>query len=90
MSNAFVCAVGIGTVFAGLICIIFICKIMSIVCGLFPEKEAPAVASAPAARPQSSGAIENKQEVVAAVCAAIAEDLGTDVKNIKVVSFKKA
>lgn len=88
MSNAFVCIVGISTVFIGLICIIIICKLMSLICGLFPEKQAAPV-SAPA-RSTPGAAIENKQEIIAAVCAAIAEDLGTDVKNIKVVSFKKA
>ncbi|MBE7051128.1 MAG: oxaloacetate decarboxylase [Ruminococcaceae bacterium] len=87
MSNAFVCILGIGTVFAGLICIIILCKLMSLVCGLFPEKKQEAAPKAPAA---NSTAIANKQEIVAAVCAAIAEDIGTDVKNIRVVSFKKA
>ena len=88
MSNAFICIVGIATVFIGLICIIILCKLMSLICGLFPEKK---VAPAPVTSANNaSGAIANKQEILAAVCAAIAEDLGTDVKNIKVVSFKKA
>ena len=33
--------------------------------------------------------IQNKQELVAASCAVIEEELGTDVKNIKVLSFKR-
>lgn len=89
MSNAFICIVGIGTVFIGLICIILLCKIMSLVCGLVPEKQAEST-KAPVAAPAASTAIANKQEIVAGVCAVIAEELGTDVKNIKVVSFKKA
>ena len=89
MSNAFICLLGMGTVFVGLICIIILCKLMSLVCGLFPEKEA-AAKSAPVKRDASAAPIANKQEIVAAACAAIAEDLGTDVKNIRVVSFKKA
>ncbi|MBO5369725.1 MAG: OadG family protein [Clostridia bacterium] len=89
MSNAFICIVGIATVFIGLVCIIILCKLMSLICGLFPEKKV-APAPALAANGANSGAIANKQEILAAVCAAIAEDLGTDVKNIKVVSFKKA
>lgn len=89
MSNAFICLLGIGTVFVGLICIIILCKLMSLICGLLPEKEAEAKV-APARSSANSAPIANKQEIVAAACAAIAEDLGTDVKNIRVVSFKKA
>lgn len=89
MSNAFICLLGIGTVFVGLICIIILCKLMSLICGLLPEKEAEAKV-APARSSANSASIANKQEIVAAACAAIAEDLGTDVKNIRVVSFKKA
>jgi hypothetical protein len=44
------------------------------------EASAPAVASA---------VIENRDELVAAVCAAVAEENGTDISAIRVVSFKK-
>lgn len=93
MSPVFVCIVGILTVFAGLIAIIGLCYLMSAVCNLFPEKNAkPAISPAqqPRAKSAASENIANKQEIVAGVCAAIAEDLGTDVSNIRVVSFKKA
>lgn len=81
MSNGFVCAMGIGTVFIGLICLVFITCIMSAVCRKF-QKPQTAV-NAPAA------AVDNKQEIIAGACAVIAEELGTDVNNIKVTSFKK-
>ena len=88
MSNGFVCLMGMGTVFVGLICIIVLCVIMSEVCKMFANPETrQQKPAAPAAAP--STAIENKQEILAGVCAAIAEDLGTDVNNIKVTSFKK-
>ena len=87
MSNAFVCIMGISTVFVGLICIILLCNLMSYICKLIPEKKAAAPAPK-AASVKNEGSIPH--EIVAGVCAAIAEDLGTDVKNIKVVSFKKA
>lgn len=95
MSNVFVCIMGIGTVFVGLICIIAICKVMTLVCGLFAGEEQNADAINPAQMPRAksaaaNGSIPNKQEIVAGVCAVIAEELGTDVSNIKVVSFKKA
>lgn len=92
MSNLFVCAMGIGTVFVGLIALVFICYLISFVCKLV-DKSMPASdpGKAPAAAaPVASGEIANKGEIVAAACAAIAEELGEDVKNIKVVSFRKA
>lgn len=93
MSPVFVCIVGILTVFAGLIAIIGLCYLMSAVCNLFPEKKAKSEISSaqqPRANAAGSDAIANKQEIIAAACAAIAEDLGTEVSNIRVVSFKKA
>ena len=38
MSNLFVLCLGIGTVFVGLICIIVLCKLMSIICTKFSKK----------------------------------------------------
>ncbi len=87
--NWMVIVMGIGTVFVGLICIIILCKIM----GLFfarsakpQEKTAAPVASAPAAQ---SAVIENRQEIIAAVTAACAEEMGKDVSALRVISFKK-
>ena len=88
MSNAFVCIMGVSTVFVGLICIILLCNIMSFVCKLIPEKKTNP-ASAPKAAP-ATGKESISGELAAAVCTAIAEDLGEDVKNIRIVSFKKA
>ena len=49
-------------------------------------KAAPApVAAAPAA----NAPIENRSEIVAAVCAAVAEEEGVDISALRVVSFKK-
>ena len=88
ISNAMVIGLGVGTVFVGLICLIIICYIMGAVCRLFvksdKKEEAPASAVASPAQP-----IANKQEVLAAVCAVIAEELGTEANNIKVTSFKR-
>ena len=93
MSPAFVCIVGMATVFVGLIAIIALCKLMSLICSLFPEKSSKP-ANSPAQQPRAKSAgtevIANKQEIVAGVCAVIAEELGTEVSNIRVVSFKKA
>ena len=86
VSSALVVGLGIGTVFVGLIAIIVLCYIMSAVCKLFEKgsKTEEAPKSAP-----SNAPIQNKQEIVAACCAVIAEELGTEANNIKVKSFKR-
>ena len=87
ISNGFVCAMGIGVVFVGLICIVILCSIMSFFC---KDRKQPQPAAAPApAAPAQPAPIANKQELIAGICAVIAEELGTEVKNIRVLSFKK-
>ena len=101
-SNLFVCLMGICTVFIGLICIIFLVTVMS---GIVrkadregKQKVAEAASSAPAgvankgaaAAGTASGAgAALTPQVVAAVSAAIAEDMGTDISGFRIVSFKK-
>ena len=88
MSNVFVCVMGMGTVFVGLICIVFICMLMSFIVKMFSGKSANETAKTPVAN-TSSAPIANKQEIVAAVCAVIAHETGAEAKNIRVLSFKK-
>ena len=88
MSNGFVCLMGMGTVFVGLICIVFICMIMSAIVNSFSKKTKIEKTSAPAVN-NASAPIANKQEIVAAVCAVIAHETGAEAKNIRVLSFKK-
>ncbi len=83
---------GLGMVFVGLICIIFLCKLMGWIFGAFKgnktEKPQQAAQSAPASAPVGA-AVENRGEILAAVSAAIAEELGTDVSALRIISFKK-
>ncbi|MBE6600740.1 MAG: hypothetical protein E7640_06060 [Ruminococcaceae bacterium] len=96
-SLAFVCMLGIVVVFVGLICIVGIIMIMNILCsGRLNQKKdddevaPPQATAAPVyAAPAAPVAIENRSEIVAAVCAAVAEEEGTDVSAIRVISFKK-
>ncbi len=94
LSNTFVCVMGMGTVFIGLICIVLICNLLSVVLKGFAklEKEAgPAPkAPAPASVPEVAISPAEKSAIVAGVCVCIAEELGEDASNIKVLSFKKA
>ena len=83
----FVIVLGLATVFAGLIILIFVCKIMSFFCLKFGGKK-PAPAPAPANAP-APAAVPNSPELIAAVGCAIAEDLGEDVSAIRIKSIKK-
>lgn len=92
-SMALVVGMGLGIVFFGLICIIILCYLMSAVIRALKGngdakasevKSAPVAAAAPAQTP-----IENRQELIAAVSAVIAEELGTDVSAIRIKSIKK-
>lgn len=87
---ALVCLIGIGVVFVGLAAIIGLVELMNFITTKLEGKKkgsAPVQASAPA--PVASAVIENRDELVAAVCAAVAEENGTDISAIRVVSFKK-
>ncbi len=88
------CLLGIGTVFAGLICIIALVEIMHYVLNLqFSNKDGKSepAATAPAAPTNVSRGVEVRpsEEVVAAITAAIAEELGGNIEGIKIVSIKQ-
>jgi sodium pump decarboxylase gamma subunit len=87
--------VGILIVFIGLVCLIALVTIMGKICEKLLKDNGnakPAVkkAAAPVAAPVAkSGVIENREELVAMFSAAVAEELGTDVSAIRVVSLKE-
>lgn len=85
-SNLFVVLMGLGTVFAGLLCIILLVSLMSWVCTRTAGRSDAAQGSGSAA-PAAAEAVS--PAMIAAVAAAIAEDLGTDVSAIRIVSMKK-
>ena len=96
-SNLFVCLMGICTVFIGLICIIILVSIMSGIVrkttkqpdsgnAQMPNASAPALA---AAQPAALQGAQVTPEMVAAVSAVIAQELGTGVDAIRILSFKK-
>ncbi len=84
--------IGLVTVFVGLIAIILICKLTGYLCNISvnaaPKAEQPAVPAAPAA-PAAAPVTENRGELAAAISAAVAEELGTSVSGIRIVSIKK-
>ena len=89
----FVCLMGMGIVFVGLICIILICMAASaIIRAMESGSKADAVpqpAKAAAAPAAPALTPEKRREMIAAVSAALAEELGKDVSAIKITSFKK-
>ena len=84
-SIIFVCLMGMGTVFFGLICLIVLTTLLGRVCGQ-KQQAAPAAVAVPA---PAAAPVVNQQEMIAAVSAAIAEELGTDITGIRILSVKK-
>ncbi len=80
MPNWFVVVMGVGTVFVGLVCLVILCKII----GLFCKG-----AKAPEPKAEVTAQIPDKQKIIAAVTAVCAEEMGKDIKSLRVVSFKK-
>lgn len=84
---------GLGIVFVGLICIVILCVLMGKVVRLLENKdEQPAVPVAPTAPTAPATPVEtisNRAELVAAISCCLAEELGTDVSAIRILSLKK-
>ena len=86
---------GMGIVFLGLVCIVILCVMMGKVVRLLEKREAPAAEVAPA--PVAPAAtvvpaateIPNRSELVAAISCCLAEELGTEVSAIRILSLKK-
>ncbi len=83
VSNLFVCLMGMGVTFIGLTCLI----LMTVLMGKIVNRGGGA-APVPAPPPVAE-AVPNRQELIAAVSAALAEELGTDVSGIRILSFRK-
>lgn len=94
VSGWFVMLLGMGTVFVGLICLIFITMLMSF---LLNRKKPEAAAAAPAAAAPAAAApaaapatIANRPQFVAAVAAAIATEMGTEPAGLRIHSIRPA
>jgi hypothetical protein len=84
-SNDFVTAfIGIAVVFAGLVSIILICKLLSLFF-LNAKAEEPAI---PAPAANADGNVIGG-EFISAVSAAIADDMGTEINAIRITSIRK-
>ena len=83
-SILFVCLMGMGIVFIGLILLVLITMLSSFIIRKTEKKAVEAPAAAPADEP-----IKNRGEFVAAVSAVIAEQIGTDADAIRIKNIKK-
>lgn len=84
MSNLFVVCMGLGTVFFGLICIILLCYAMS----YFVQKINKPKSLSAQEKQNAILSAQEKEELIAAISVAIAEDLGEDVSAIRILSIK--
>lgn len=90
-SPLFVTLMGIGTVFFGLICIIVLTTVMGSVLKSKSKPAAPASAAAPKAAAPAAPAVNTakEQEILAAVIAAVTEDLGPSASRMQITSINK-
>ena len=93
-SVLFVCLLGVGVVFVGLVLLIAIVSLSNALLSKLDksqnDNDVQANNTAPVQlREVQNKPIENRQEILAAVCAAVAEENGTDISAIRVISFKK-
>lgn len=89
-SPLFVTLMGIGTVFFGLVCIIVLTTIMGAVLKS-NAKPAPAPAAAPKSAAPAAPAVNTakEQEILAAVIAAVTEDLGPSASRMQITGINK-
>ncbi len=80
---------GMGVVFLGLICLIFVCKLMGALVGKAVKGEKPKAETKVAPQAAAPQAIVNRGELVAAISVALAEELGRDVTDLRILSITK-
>ena len=83
--NGLVVLLGVGIVFIGLVCIVILVKAIGL---FFKNRTQQEIVTVPVA-PVAEQPIHNRQEIIAAVSAVIAEELGTDISAIRIHSFEK-
>lgn len=90
-SPLFVTLMGIGTVFFGLVCIIVLTTVMGSVLKSKSKPAAPTPAAAPKAAAPAAPAVNTakEQEILAAVIAAVTEDLGPSASRMQITGINK-
>jgi sodium pump decarboxylase gamma subunit len=89
--NWLVIVMGMGVVFIGLICLVYLFKIMS-ACIRAAEGRGKKTENAPVQLAEGSAdpaPIADRGELVAVIAAALAEELGRDVAGLRIVSLRR-
>ena len=90
VGNLFVCIMGMSVTFIGLTCLILLTVVMGKIVRNLGGAETPVKAPAgPIPPAPAAAAIPNRQELIAAISVALAEEMGTDVTGIRILSMKK-
>lgn len=85
----FVVVLGMVIVFIGLICLIALISFMGAIMKKVNAKHETAAEAAASAAVPAEADISNRGELVAAISVALAEELGKDVKAIRIHSIKR-
>lgn len=88
-SSVFVICMGLGTVFFGLICLIVLTTLMGRVITRLTATAPVAEEELAVPAVKFSAGEPNRQELAAAVAAAVAEELGTEITGIRILSMRK-
>lgn len=91
-NDLLVCLLGVGIVFLGLIGIVLLCKLSGVFFGRIEEKHKksePLPKETSVVQANQNDEIPNREELVAAVSAALAEYMGENVNSFRIVSIKR-
>lgn len=89
VSNLFVCLMGMGTTFVGLISIIFLTMLMGKIMGSVAKPEPPKAAPAPVAVAPAVPADGLTAEVKIAILAALQQEPGFDLGRVSAIDIRK-
>lgn len=89
VSNLFVCLMGMGTTFVGLICIIFLTMLMGKIMQKIAKPEPPKAAAAPVSAVPAVPADGLTAEVKIAILAALQQEPGFDLARVSAIDIRK-
>ena len=89
VSNLFVCLMGMGTTFVGLICIIFLTMLMGKIMQKIAKPEPPKAAAAPVPATPAVPADGLTAEVKIAILAALQQESGFDLARVSAIDIRK-
>ena len=89
VSNLFVCLMGMGTTFVGLICIIFLTMLMGKIMQKIAKPEPPKAAAAPVPAVPAVPADGLTAEVKIAILAALQQEPGFDLARVSAIDIRK-